>query len=168
MATPKIIDTNVPLTAIMTDDMACQMQCIQVVKDILNGQIIVVMDDQNAALKEYRQQMYPDPNPSAGLASQFLMYLLTYQYNVTRVYRAKVMQNAGTGAYLLYPLVASVQKFDPSDKKWVAIALTYQQETQKPAPIVNATDSDWLHFASAFEQLGIQIEFLCPNLLKTS
>ena len=164
----KIIDTNVPLTAITTDviiPLSCRQDCVRLINSILKGEIIVVIDDRNEALKEYRQQMYPDPNPSAGLASQFLMYLFNYQYDQARVRRAKLSVD-DTVNYTLLPQVDELNDFDPSDKKWVAIYLSFKEQTNQDAPINNATDSDWLHFEHVFERLGIQIEFLCKDILK--
>lgn len=166
MRTPKIIDTNVPLTAVTTDiAIPCRLACVQIVNQILKGEILVLLDENGEALREYRQQMYPDPNPSAGLASQFLMYLLNYQFNVERVRRIALRKD-DNGHYLLFPQNESLAQFDLSDRKWVAIAIGYENETDRKAPIVNATDSDWLHFEEAFQNLGVQIEFLCKSLLK--
>lgn len=168
MGTPKIVDTNVPLTAITTEETipaVCRRACVKIIGRILAGDILVVLDDQNEALREYRQQMYPDPNPSAGLASQFLMYLFNYQYDLNRVRRVPI-QKLEDGSYDPFPDDDELRTFDPSDRKWVAIAISFENETSDKAAIVNATDSDWLHFEHTLQRLGIKIEFLCKDILK--
>lgn|GEM_PF-2840754 len=159
----KIVDTNVPLTAVTTDvhiPLLCRQACVQLIARILRGEVIVVVDDQNEVLQEYRRNMHPDPNPSAGLASQFLMYLLTHQWNRERVYRAPLEKDSH-GNYLDFPPESALATFDPSDRKWVAIAVRVNREMGQDVRICNATDSDWLNFKQVFAQLGILIEFLC-------
>jgi len=164
----KIIDTNVPLTSVTTDvaiPLVCRQSCTQLISSVLKGEIIIVIDDQNEALREYRNNMYPDPNPSAGLAGQFMMYLFNYQYDKTRVHRAKLTVSE-PGEYEPFPEDNELDSFDKSDKKWIAISMSFKQEVQDDAPINNATDSDWLHFEHVFVRLGIKIEFLCKDILK--
>lgn len=163
---PNIIDTNVPLAATRTDTpVRCQLACVQLVRRVLKGEVTVIIDSNNDALNEYRKQMYPDPNPSAGLASQFMMYVFNHMGDPSRVYLAHVQKDSD-GNYALYPRDPSVTAFDPSDKKWVAIALTYHAETGQVVPIINATDSDWLHYESAWQRLNIHITQLCGDILK--
>ena len=169
----KIIDTNVPLTAAGDNDAAtdiCQLACVQIVRRVLKGEIVAVIDEGNEALAEYRSNMYPDPNPSAGLASQFLMYLLTH-YNMDRVHRVKLETNED-GQYEDYPdkddeWVNSdrndkkCKQFDADDKKWVAMAARFKKDTQKDAPIVNAADQCWRVFESVLSAVDIRLESLC-------
>lgn len=167
MVEAKIVDTNVPLVAASTEKWSidCQKACLEVIRRILRGEILLILDDAGEVLQEYRNQMYPDPNPSAGLASQFLMYVLTNQGNQDRVQRVPLPKNA-EGEYAHFPNDPRVGGFDRSDRKWVAISVGYRHNTGLTAPIVNATDSDWLHFEAIFEELGIVIEFLCREDLK--
>jgi hypothetical protein len=162
----RIVDTNVPLTAIATEGApACRKACIQLIREIFNGNIVVVIDNLDKALKEYRDNMYPDPAPSAGLASQFMMYVASNRYNTTRVYQTSISQDAD-GEVKPFPEDATLRDFDRSDKKWVAISLSFRQKENKTAPIVNATDTDWLKFERALSELGISIELLCRDDLE--
>jgi hypothetical protein len=164
MAIPsdKIIDTNVPISAGAEQvEPACQWECIQLLKQVLGYEVRVLMDRQGAIWREYRKHMYPDPNPDVGLAYQFLAHLLDY----SAVYYLELAQDED-GNWQAYPDDSELANFDPSDKKWVALAKTYEQETGQIAPIVNATDSDWLHFETILAKHGIQLELLCRDLLK--
>lgn len=60
-----------------------------------------------------------------------------------------------------FPQSASLAGFDPSDRKFVAVALAHPH---RPA-IANAVDSDWRNYESVLAEHGIKVEFLCPELL---
>ena len=157
----KIIDTNVPLTAAGNSDAAdeaCQLACVQTLNRIFKGDIAVVIDAEGEAYKEYRNNMHP--NPKGGLAGQFLMYLLDHQHNPTRFYRVKLRKDVD-GQYEDYPDDEALLEFDRSDRKWVAMAIRFKEDSQKDAPIVNAADRDWRIFQSQLEKCDVQLEFLC-------
>ena len=160
----KIIDTNVPLTAAGNNDAAdaaCQLACVQIVKRIFEGDIVIVLDEDGETYKEYRNNMYPDPKGS--LAGQFLMYFINCQYDLTRSCRVKLERKAD-GEYEDFPNDdEALLKFDLDDRKWVAMARRFKKDTQKDAPIVNAADRDWRIFRSQLEKWGVQLEFLCQT-----
>ena len=58
-----------------------------------------------------------------------------------------------------FPDDARLAKFDPSDRKFVAVAAAHPQ---KP-PILQATDSKWLNWEKPLRRHGITVEFLCRN-----
>lgn len=164
----QIIDTNVMLTAVTTDESissACRQSCTQFIRRVFKGEVIVVIDDDGEVLREYRRNMYPDPNPSAGLASQFMMYVLNYQYNEARIRRVSVSKTAD-GSYALFPKDDNLAGFDRSDQKWVVIALSCARTTGHSPPINNATDSDWLHFEHALLKHGISVQWLCRDVFE--
>ena len=51
-----------------------------------------------------------------------------------------------------------MSKFDPSDRKFVAVANAHPG---KPS-ILQATDSKWWGWKDALLECGIKVEFLCP------
>ena len=59
--------------------------------------------------------------------------------------------------------VPRCERFDPDDKKWVALAVCYKRETGEDAPIVNAADRCWLAFESHLESAGVTLEILCRD-----
>ncbi len=164
----KIIDTNVPLTAAGKNEVAspsCQLFCEHTINRILKGEIVVVIDDAGEALKEYRNNIYP--NLRGNLAGQFLYYLLT---NQVPVYRLKLAKDA-KDQYTDYPDKEGNWKsenercptFDPDDKKWVALACRFQKDTGQNAPIVNASDRCWRVYEPDLNQAGVILEFLCEG-----
>ena len=55
------------------------------------------------------------------------------------------------------------ERFDPDDKKWVALAIRFKKDTDEEAPIVNAADRCWLAFEPHLEAAGVTLEVLCRD-----
>ena len=166
----KIIDTNVPLTAAGMNSEAseaCELICGKVVSSVLKGELKVVLDEDGAAILEYRNNMYPDPKGT--LAGQFLMYLLANRGRDRTV--SLKLEVDESGAYNDYPDredswtsdVPRCESFDPDDKKWAALAVRFKKNTGQDAPIVNAADRCWLAFEPHLAAAGIKLETLCKD-----
>lgn len=50
-----------------------------------------------------------------------------------------------------------------SDRKFVAVVNAHK----KKPPIYQATDSKWWGWNDALEEVGIHVEFLCPDYIKS-
>lgn len=162
MTNRRIIDTNVPLVAAEKHERAeaiCRRTCEIYVKQVLNGKICVVIDDNRAAYTEYRNNMYPDPNPSSGLASNFLMHVIQNYGNDKRVLRIPLVQR--NGEYVEWPQDPALTNFDPSDRKWVALARAFNQQTGQTAPITYAIERDWDDYRDALTRHGVELDHLC-------
>ena len=59
--------------------------------------------------------------------------------------------------------VPRCERFDPDDKKWVALVVQFKRITGIDAPIVNAADRCWLAFESHLESAGVKLEVLCRD-----
>ncbi len=59
--------------------------------------------------------------------------------------------------------VPRCERFDPDDKKWVALAVRFKKEMGTDAPIVNAADRCWLAFEPQLEAAGVKLECLCRD-----
>lgn len=165
----QIVDTNVALTADGANSLAskvCQRSCISVIRRVLSGEIAFVIDENNEVLREYRKNIYPDYKGS--LAEQFMIHALTYQFFEGRVKRIKLEKNAAD-QFEDYPdnednwttSDSRCKRFDPDDKKWVALALRFKSETGTDAPIVNAADRCWIAFESHLKSADVILETLC-------
>lgn len=61
-----------------------------------------------------------------------------------------------------YPNDLSLAAFDRQDRKFVAVSLA-----SKLNPVIlNAVDSDWKYHENALNNLGVAVEFLCPEHIK--
>lgn len=168
MAT-KIFDTNVPLTAAGFNDEAskdCQLRCVILLGKVLSGEIQIVIDARYEVLDEYSRRIHAKYRGS--LAEQFMLYMLRFQVMSDRVHCVDLAKNSD-GTYNDYPdndgdwtsEIPRCERFDPDDKKWVALALRFKRDTGEDASIVNAADRCWLAFEPHLQAAGVKLECLC-------
>jgi hypothetical protein len=157
-----IVDTNVLIVANGRDcpqaSPECILACVRRLRDIEQGGILV-LDDAWHIIGEYKHKVSQTGQP--GLGDAFLKWVLTNQSNPQRIEKVSITPIEEEG-FAEFPSAPSLEKFDRSDRKFVAVALTHPQ---KP-PICNAVDTDWKEFHAALIEAGITVEFLCPSLLK--
>jgi hypothetical protein len=58
-----------------------------------------------------------------------------------------------------FPPDEALAKFDPSDRKFVAVSCAHEQRP----PILQATDSKWWGLREALVACGVTVHFLCPE-----
>ena len=155
-----IIDTNVLIAANGRDcpqvTPKCQLRTGQYLRDIKENGIIVI-DNQWLILKEYRNKVNQTGQP--GIGDAFLKWVLTNQTNSQRCECIEI--HPSDNSFKEFPNDTQLEKFDPSDRKFVAVALA---APNRP-PIVNAVDSDWAEFYEALTIYGVSIEFLCCEIV---
>lgn len=154
-----VIDTNVLAVAngrhAPASD-ACVGACIEAL--LAAREQGVSIDDGQRVLDEYRRHASFAGQPGVGDA--FFKWLWDHQADTRCCERVVINSHAGRG-FIEFPDDQSLQSFDASDRKFVAVALASPSE---PA-VLNASDTDWWQFRTALEAHGLQIQFLCPDLL---
>ncbi len=165
-----IIDANIPLTAAGRNQASeeCVETCSSLLHSVFAGETVVVVDDGGDALAEYRN--IGKPQRHEDIAERFLVYIYDYQYNSDRFQRVRLRMDK-QGNFVDYPdpydewasQDPRCKRFDPDDKKWVALAVRFKQETAIDAPIVNAADRCWLAFEPHLEASGVKLETLCRD-----
>ena len=150
-----VIDTNVLLVADNQHpdiDPECVTTCIHRLREIEKGGRVVV-DDQYRILGEYENKL--SYRGCKGVGAVFLKNLLRNQ-----IKRLAVPLEEGTErGFRNFPPDKELSNFDPSDRKFVAVALACRG---KP-PILQATDSKWPDWEPALRRHGVTVEFLCPD-----
>ena len=99
-----------------------------------------------------------------------MIHVFTNQFSDESVHRIKLQRNED-GRFEDYPDnqnswstdIPRCERFDPDDKKWVALALRFKKDTGRDAPIVNAADKCWLAFETQLESAGVKLEILCRD-----
>ena len=166
----KTIDTNVPLTAAGYNDAVsdeCVVRCVEFVESVLRGDAAVVLDQQGEALNELADNV-PAAERNNNLAGSFLIHLFS-NYGRAGVVHLVHLSKTEKGDYVDYPDpddtwrsdVRRCERFDPEDKKWVAIALRFKAESGGDAPIVNAADRCWRAFEGHLGGAGVALDYLC-------
>ncbi|MGL5034697.1 MAG: hypothetical protein ACRC6M_12945, partial [Microcystaceae cyanobacterium] len=135
----------------------CRANTIEFLQDFLKEGVIV-LDNQWLILTEYKHKVNSTGQPNLGDA--FLKWILTNLANSQRCQQIKI-HRLGDDNFVEFPDDPELEKFDRSDRKFVAVALA---DPDHP-PIVNAVDTDWLESEIPLTRNGVKIKFLCRDLV---
>ena len=156
-----IVDTNVALVANGRSEQAsedCEEICINRLVEITNGEIKLAMDDHRRIIEKYRGNLNAYGQPGVGDA--FLKWVETNWTNPNRCDLVSITPVDGSeNEFEEFPDDPSLEKFDPDDRKFIAVALAH---CDKP-PILQAVDSQWWDFRDALRENGVTVEFICKD-----
>jgi hypothetical protein len=159
-----IIDTNVLIAANGRDCPQVTSQCESNTRQYLydlqrKGTILI--DNQRLILSEYMRKVNQTGEP--GIGDRFLKWILRNQANIKHCEQVTIHSifSPDNNEFEEFPNDPELEKFDRSDRKFVAVALA---SIDRP-PIINAVDSDWLEFYEPLVKNGIKIQFLCPDVV---
>jgi len=116
---------------------------------------ILILDDAEHILQEYRRHLSPSGQPGTG--DQFYRWVYKQAAYNPQHCEQVTLEIAEDGSFAAFPADEALLKFDLSDRKFVAVALTHHAQP----PIVNATDTDWPEHRGALVSNGVRLEFLC-------
>ncbi len=153
-----VVDTNVILVANgqhsgVSDQ--CVVSCVHRLREIMVGERIAI-DDGHRILKEYQNKTTPHVGKRAG--DTFVKWLLRNNANPGRCDQVEIVEHAERG-FESFPDDQGLANFDPSDRKFVAVAIAHGQSP----PIAQATDSKWLDWVPALGKHGISLQLLCSS-----
>ena len=121
---------------------------------------IVAVDAGGLCFEEYFRYANRSGQPGAGDAFVRWLWENHCHPNCERV---QITSKSGSANdFEEFPDDPDLSDFDPSDRKFVAIA---KASSHNPT-ILNASDTDWWHHRKPLEKNGIKINFLCPELMK--
>lgn len=152
-----VVDTNVPIVANGPRDandrhrpaVDCRIAAVTFLREVLNSGTVLV-DLAGDIQAEYRKHLRPSGQP--GVGDRF--YLEVLRSAPRRICRIDLPRRPD-GEYLDLPEALIASDFDPSDRKFAALA------KRAHAPVVNATDSDWLEHIAILNESGIKVRFVC-------
>ena len=156
-----IVDTNVARVANgeWGDDFKkCEKTCIDRLERIMRGETKLVIDADWIILGEYSRNR--SSSGTQGTGDRFLTWSLRNRTNPARCVRVPItpIENSETD-FKEFPDDPALQKFDPDDRKFVAVA---RKHPEKP-PILQAVDSQWLDFREALTRYEVTVEFICED-----
>ena len=155
-----VIDANVPAVANgltpQADDV-CLRNCLAELRRV-QDECRLLVDDDWLILKEY--QGISDSKAGTGVGDAFVKWVLNNQMNEARVRRVAITPEPTRG-FEEFPDDPDLSTFDPDDRKFVAVALA----SGTSPDIINATDTDWWIHHEALQQHGVNVHFLCPDLM---
>lgn len=159
-----VVDTNVAVVANQHSPQAsaqCVINCSRYLQDIMRHHT-VVFDDGWRILNEYKKRLNQSGQPGPGDA--FYKWVLTNTRNPQRCELVAISEMDDAShwrTFVEFPDDPELQLFDPSDRKFVAVALAHGETP----PILNAVDSDWREHLAALSRHGLHIQFLCPDAM---
>ncbi len=152
-----VVDTNVPIVAngrlVPADSFIpsvdCRIAAVVFLRETLaSGKVLLDLDGEIQA--EYRTHLSPSGEP--GVGDRFYREVLnSAPHLIERIALAK----RDDGEYEALPQALIKANFDRSDRKFAALG------KQENAPVINATDSDWLNHRTTLESNGIRVRFIC-------
>ena len=159
--TETIMDTNVAIVANGTTGQAshrCVGECIAYLR-LIRDERCVLLDDRSLILDEYRKHLSHSGQPGPGDA--FFKWLFENQGNLEHCRMVALHLHPDRG-FNEFPQDTDLISFDPADRKFVAVALA-----SKTGPkIANASDTDWWLYHQKLQQHGVEVDFLCPELMQ--
>lgn len=156
-----VIDTNVLHVANNNSEQAgpaCVLNVIARLEKVRDSNR-VALDDSGFILQEYLDQRFHFSG-QPGFGDAFFKWLFENQANESVCESVTVTPLDSHGRdFDEFPDDPDLNDFDPSDRKFVAVALA----SPNAPPVLNAVDSDWWDFREALESNGVEIKFLCPG-----
>lgn len=154
----QVVDTNVLVAAEELCDSAkesCIKNCILRLKD-LRASGLVLIDGAGLIMDEYRRNLEHAGQPRTGWA--FYKWLCSHEG--ARARHVTITPVSGPDEdFVEFPHTPALEGFDRSDRKFVAVAIA----SSLNPPIANATDSDWANYHRALSDVGVTVQFLCPE-----
>ena len=157
-----VVDTNVAATSNGEANHvgpSCVLACVRALRDIQDGHHILWLDDGGLIIKEYRKHLSPSGQP--GLGDAFFKWLWQNQYNPLHCKQIQVNIHASR-CFVEFPNDPALSTFDRDDRKFVAVARAAGTNLR----VLNATDCDWWDYRLELQRHGINVDFLCPELMQ--
>lgn len=162
-----LVDTNVPKTAnyaldpesIPQELLSCVPACIKIIEHVTKKRGRLVIDKGDEIFNEYRQQLCMSGQP--GVGDRFLKWVHDNRWSLPNIDRVAITKK--DNSYEQFPCHDNLKAFDKADQKFVAVAYAHPE---KP-PISQATDSKWWGWKETLAEVGIVVNFLCPDYVRT-
>ena len=152
-----VVDTNVPIVAngrsysdnARPPTVDCRTQAVRFLLKLVDRGT-VLLDSDGAIQDEYRRHLNPRGQP--GVGDRFYQVVL---HSAPHLVERVDLPKRADGEYTDMPQDLIDAGFDPSDRKFVALA------RQQNVPVINAIDSDWIEHAAMISALKIDVRNLC-------
>jgi hypothetical protein len=120
----------------------------------------LVLDQNGHIFAEYIRYLSLAGEP--GMGDVFMRWVNDHQHNESFCTLIPLTISSG-GEILEFPNRESLSGFDPSDKKFVAVAAAHPE---KP-PIQAAVDRGWVRYREALAEAEVRVELLCPKDIRS-
>jgi hypothetical protein len=157
-----VVDTNVLVVANLKNHQAgpnCVLACVDALETVKEKRVVCI-DSGARCFNEYFRHANRSGEP--GLGDAFVKWLWERQAHPRHCEKVDITPKIeDAGDFEEFPDDPSLNHFDRTDRKFVAVALRSRHQPT----ILNATDTDWWHFNAVLEKHKISVRFLCPELM---
>ncbi len=165
-----IIDTNVMVVAngkaaAPQATRECVIRCQARLAKIFRGTEKVLLDDKKRITDEYKANLNKK-GYGRGHGDRFWLELMRRMWREQEKFiRIRITSLTGNGTdFEEFPNEdASLKNFHKKDRKFVAVALAYQQDSGQEAPILKAEDSGWEEFRDVLAAHGVRVDSICEE-----
>ena len=163
-----VIDTNVILVAKGMSEQAwdeCVAACQERLDKIIDGTEKVVIDDKRIILGEYIDYLDDDDSTTNERnGGHFLEWFIRNYQNPEQCVQVRITPSEdGVG---FEELPEAFTEFDSDDKKFIAVAVMYEDEHHQKVTILQSVDSQWYGSQEVFAENGLVVEFLCEENIR--
>ena len=163
-----VIDTNVILAAMGMSEQAwpeCVTACQERLDQVIEGPERVVIDDKWIILDEYLDYQNTGNSPTAArIGGHFLDWFIRNYMNPEQCVQVPITPfKDGTG---FEELPNAFSNFDSDDKKFIAVAVVYENMYQQKATLLQSVDSQWYGARAVFITHDLIVEFICEENIR--
>jgi hypothetical protein len=167
---PVIVDTNVICLAGNTNYQemppllaACALKCTLFINEFIkNKNSKIVLDIGREIIGEYERNIPKQPTVSRVFMKWLYQYLA--KMSAEDLQDLIKLEKDSQGAYLDFPKDPRLGKFDPADRKYIALANAHKGHPE----IIQGTDCKWWGFRDILLENGIRVTFLCEEYVKAN
>jgi hypothetical protein len=155
-----VVDTNVALVANDATsaapewDAECILACLAAVEEV-RAKRRIILDDQDLIVSEYFNRL--DRSGMPGVGDAFAKWAWDHRFVEARC--ARVALTPQGDSFAEFPPSSDLATFDPSDRKFVAAACSFEGEHE----ILQAVDSKWWGLRDALAAAGVTVRFVWPD-----
>jgi hypothetical protein len=148
---PDVIDTNVPLVVKYPTEHPQELvdACEELLEEIIKQNRVVVTDEHEEIMEEYLRNL--DFSGQGSLGDVFARWVFDQRWTWDASARPNI-DPRGENDYGV--LDGDQDDFDPSDRKFVAVAKV------TGAPVQQATDTKWLDWGAALRRHGVAVRYV--------
>ena len=156
------MDTNVAVVANGKAEQAdpkCVSTCIDTLRQIIQDEkYVILLDDKSLIFDEYLKNLSLSGQPGSGDA--FFRWLWWNQLNERHCRQVPIPPHDERG-FEDFPDDRDLASFDRDDRKFVAVAVASKSSPR----VLNAVDRDWGDYREPLCRHGVEVKFLCPDLM---
>ena len=161
--TEVVLDTNVAVVSNGNETEQAGLDCVEncgaALTRIRESQILLV-DDRGSIFAEYRNRLSPSGQP--GIGDAFFKFIWENQANERHCRKVAITPNGERG-FDEFPDDPDLAGFDSDDRKFAAVAIAAGSAPK----ILNAADRrSWWIYRQELRRHGVEVDFLCPDLMQ--